>query len=159
MYLRVIILSFLPLLLIACHNSGDNHQQQEIKNDSLVKIDSSIQVLSFRKEYDTDLSSYDPSTSAISLKNYNKWQLSKNDIVRILKSGRSISTTDLDYNYLNLPFVYKGIFSIDGKTRAYEINASSFFSINYRDTSVYFGCNSKTEYKYFLAHPFVDSSK
>jgi len=110
-------------------------------------------IFTLTKIYDPESSTYDSSTSDIKMHDFNNWILTQKDALKILNSGKHISGTELDLNYLALPFWYKGEFITNGRKGKFEINAASFVVITFNDSIYYLGCSSKKLRKYFLVPP------
>lgn len=177
MLVKNMILAILFLQLVACGNSNrkntirhDNPYNNKASNlkkennkygtikpiqkEPFFNKNTSIQILSFSKEYDPNSSTDDSTTST--MKDYNNWILNKKDILNILKSGIPISGTEWDFNYEVLPFWYKGEFLINDNREKYKINAASFVILTFKDSTVYLGCPQKSSQKYFLAPPNLE---
>jgi hypothetical protein len=123
-----------------------------VVNDSMVKEDLKIlehdfKILSASKFGD---SSTGPAKDVNACK---RWTLSKKDILHIFRSSELIGGTEWDLAYAVMPCSYKGEFLMDGKKGNYEVNAGSYVTLVFKDTTIFLGCKSKRNYKYFLEHP------
>jgi hypothetical protein len=85
-----------------------------------------------------------------------KWSLSANDIIHIVKSSTEITGEDFHHYYDVLPCYYAGELSVNEKRVPFEINAGSFIILTYKDTTVYLGYTRNDLKKFFVIGPGID---
>lgn len=168
------------LMLFSCGNSEDNsivtEQQKKIKNDTLpvVVIDSVLgKQVSYKPTSSSPYMRIDQKTKIevqtfaksidVSSKFFSKysdgcagWNLDKNEIVSILKSSIEIDGQEYHNYYDVLPCYCSGQVKINDKLVSYEINAGSFITLFFKDTSIYLGYKGNDYKKYFLLGPGID---
>ncbi len=78
------------------------------------------------------------------------WDLSKKDVVEIIKLSKKIDETEKHHFYYELPCNFEGEIEIEGATYSYEINAGSTFYLETPNGRDLYGCSSEECDQYFL---------
>lgn len=86
----------------------------------------------------------------------NDWNLTKDDIARIILLSDKITAHEAHYFYEILPCSYRGELIIRGKKARYSVNAGALSEIKYSDTTFFHGYKKSNYAKYFIVGPGID---
>ena len=129
------------------YKSKSSKMISEVKlNDT--KDNEKIAVISFNKKYDSSSTFWEDYSSRCL-----RWNLSKENIIKIIKNRRKIDKFEFSYFYEVLPCTYQGYVLIGNKKYHFEINSGSFIILERMGKYVYYGCSNKYTRKYFMLPP------
>jgi len=81
------------------------------------------------------------------------WHLNKADLPELFQKARTISGTETDLSFADMPCGYVGTCTLDGKQAKYTINAGAHAVIFFGDSSIYLGFFDQSIQGKFLSGP------
>lgn len=179
MKLYLIILSVFIYFIYGCNESiekKDSYQTQKLppkedlikentatiisNNESDSIIDPSIKKIHFKNSnnfsvLDNITYSLYPSSQSDTLI-CDKWHLTKQDIIRVIKDSEHISNQDWHYLYSHLPCMLSGTIKQNNLMFKFEINSGGWIVIFEPDTNYYLGNFKKENEHFFLDKVWVE---
>ncbi len=154
---------FWTLLLFGCHSTADTDSRVKMSSlsDTASTFTTEEKGEKFKKavkrfdnhqpfEIISLTSSLNKRTTDTATSKCSRWTLTKSDIENIIKNSEPIDGTTWDLSFLVLACT-KSVTVVQNEQQfCLEINAASFFSVKYGDTTVIFGDYKKSDRKYFI---------